>query len=295
MGGKGKLTDVVIMKLQKYYSAAIRRHVGGSVEGMRRDILASFLHCSSSDSNAQQLCPQSKDSYCFYQRAIANDQPIPSHKTMKVSFVLPSELRQRVLGEYKRLTSDKLLSACLLGKTQNDSGIRCSKDEAGVSRAGADGVIGLGDCEPQVYVDVAEDPEDSIRGKHAMSDTEEHSASDRRKYIKIEDDTDVKIDISKEHIYVETNEEFILPNRNEPMDTNFYIKQEPDDSGRVKQEPDDSGRVKQEPDDSGRVKQEPDDSGRVKQEPDDSGRVKQEPDDSGRLYIKQEPGDSGTV
>ncbi|XP_076056531.1 uncharacterized protein LOC143034409 isoform X3 [Oratosquilla oratoria] len=170
-----------------------------------------------------------------------------------------------------------------------------SQDEAGVSRAGADGVIGLGDCEPQVYVDVAEDPEDSIRGKHAMSDTEEHSASDRRKYIKIEDDTDVKIDISKEHIYVETNEEFILPNRNEPMDTNFYIKQEPDDSGRVKQEPDDSGRVKQEPDDSGRVKQEPDDSGRVKQEPDDSGRVKQEPDDSGRLYIKQEPGDSGTV
>ncbi|XP_076056523.1 uncharacterized protein LOC143034405 isoform X3 [Oratosquilla oratoria] len=142
---------------------------------------------------------------------------------------------------------------------------RVDQDEAGVSRAGADGVIGLGDCEPQVYVDVAEDSKDSIRGKHAMRDTEEHSASDRRKLTKIEDDTDVKIDISKERIYVETNEEFILPNRNEPMDTSFYIKQEPDDSGRVKQEPD------------------------------DSGRVKQEPDDSGRLYIKQEPGDSGTV
>ncbi|XP_076056525.1 uncharacterized protein LOC143034407 isoform X2 [Oratosquilla oratoria] len=129
------------------------------------------------------------------------------------------------------------------------------KDEAGVSRAGADGVIGLGDCEPQVYVDVAEDPEDSIRGKHAMSDTEEHSASDRKKLIKIEDDTDVKIDISQEHIHVETNEEGILHNRNEPMDTNFYIKQEPDDSGRVKQAPDDTGRVyiKQEPGDNGRV------------------------------------------
>ncbi|XP_076056524.1 protein GVQW3-like isoform X1 [Oratosquilla oratoria] len=128
-------------------------------------------------------------------------------------------------------------------------------DEAGVSRAGADGVIGLGDCEPQVYVDVAEDPEDSIRGKHAMSDTEEHSASDRKKLIKIEDDTDVKIDISQEHIHVETNEEGILHNRNEPMDTNFYIKQEPDDSGRVKQAPDDTGRVyiKQEPGDNGRV------------------------------------------
>ncbi|XP_076056533.1 uncharacterized protein LOC143034409 isoform X5 [Oratosquilla oratoria] len=116
-------------------------------------------------------------------------------------------------------------------------------DEAGLSRTGADGVIGLGDCEPQVYVDVAEDPEDSIRGKPTMSDTEEQSASDRRKYIKIEDDTDVKIDISQERVYVETNEEFILPNRNEPMDTSFYIKHEPGDNGRVKQELHDRGRV----------------------------------------------------
>lgn len=84
--------------------------------------VASFLHCSSSDSNPQHhLCPKSKDSYCFYQKAIANDQPIPSHNTMKISFVLPSELRQKVFEEYKRLTSDKILSACLLGKTQNQN------------------------------------------------------------------------------------------------------------------------------------------------------------------------------
>ncbi|KAK4307317.1 hypothetical protein Pmani_007313 [Petrolisthes manimaculis] len=38
---------------------------------------------------------------------------------MKVRFKLPSNLRQKVWAEYKRLTSDKLLSACLLGKTQN--------------------------------------------------------------------------------------------------------------------------------------------------------------------------------
>lgn len=40
---------------------------------------------------------------------------------MKLSFVLLSELRQKVFGEYKRLTSDKILSACLLGKTQNQN------------------------------------------------------------------------------------------------------------------------------------------------------------------------------
>lgn len=90
------------------------------MEELRKDIYASFLHCSSTDNIPQHhLCPKTTDSYCFYQRAIANEQPIPSHQTMKVQFVLPSELRQKVWGEYKRLTTDKLLSACLLGKTQN--------------------------------------------------------------------------------------------------------------------------------------------------------------------------------
>lgn len=90
------------------------------MEELRNDIYASFLHCSSSDANPQHhLCPKSVDSYCFYQRAIARKENIPSHKTMKVQFVLPSNLRQKVCGEYRRLTQDKLLSACLLGKTQN--------------------------------------------------------------------------------------------------------------------------------------------------------------------------------
>ncbi|KAK3892697.1 hypothetical protein Pcinc_003489 [Petrolisthes cinctipes] len=87
---------------------------------LRKDIYASFLHCSSTDDNPQHhLCPKTPDSYCFYQRAKANNKPVPSHKTMKVSFQLSSALRQKVWGEYKRLTSDKILSACLLGKTQN--------------------------------------------------------------------------------------------------------------------------------------------------------------------------------
>ncbi|KAK3887257.1 hypothetical protein Pcinc_008653 [Petrolisthes cinctipes] len=62
-----------------------------------------------------------RDSWCFYQRAIANNEQPQSHTNMKVKFVLPSELRQKVWGEYRRLTSDKLLSACLLGKTQNQN------------------------------------------------------------------------------------------------------------------------------------------------------------------------------
>ena len=94
MGGKRKLTDTVIAKLQKYYSTTIRRHVGGTVTGLRNDIYSSFLHCSSTDDNPQHhLCPKRADSWCFYQKALANNTAVPSHKTMKVHFDLPSDLR----------------------------------------------------------------------------------------------------------------------------------------------------------------------------------------------------------
>lgn len=87
---------------------------------MRNDILASFLHCSSSDAKPQhELCPKTKDSWCFYQRAMAKGEAVPSHTTMKVNFQLLTEFRRKALAEYKRLTSDKLLSACLPGKMQN--------------------------------------------------------------------------------------------------------------------------------------------------------------------------------
>lgn len=94
MGGKGKLTDVVIGKLQKYYTAGIRPLVGGTMEELRKDILSPFLHYSSSDTNIQHhLCPETTDSWCFYLRAITNNKLVPSHKKMKVCFVLPSVLR----------------------------------------------------------------------------------------------------------------------------------------------------------------------------------------------------------
>lgn len=65
------------------------------------------------------FCPKSGDSWCFYEKAVARNLPVPSHDTMKVRFQLPDSLRSRVFAEYKRLTSDALLNACLLGKTQN--------------------------------------------------------------------------------------------------------------------------------------------------------------------------------
>lgn len=120
MGGRGKLTDFVINKLTKYYGTAVRRQINGTVSEMRKEIMASLFHCSSSDAFPRHFfCPKSEDSWCFYERAVAKNEPVVSHKEIKVTFEHPDNLRSKVDGEYKRLTSDKLLTACLLGKTQN--------------------------------------------------------------------------------------------------------------------------------------------------------------------------------
>ena len=97
LGGRGKLTDYVITKVTQYYGNSIRRNLNGTVQQMRKDIHASFLHCSSTDENSKhQLCSKTAESWCFFQRAQKNNQVPQSHKKMKVHFVLPSELRQKI-------------------------------------------------------------------------------------------------------------------------------------------------------------------------------------------------------
>ena len=48
VGGKGKLTDSQIDKLQNYYGIAIRSNVG-NLAGMKKAIHASLMHCASTE------------------------------------------------------------------------------------------------------------------------------------------------------------------------------------------------------------------------------------------------------
>lgn len=48
LGGKGKLTDSQIDKLQNYYGIAIRSNVG-NLAGMKKAIHASLMHCASTE------------------------------------------------------------------------------------------------------------------------------------------------------------------------------------------------------------------------------------------------------
>ncbi|XP_076036784.1 uncharacterized protein LOC143022442 [Oratosquilla oratoria] len=88
--------------------------------------------------------------------------------------------------------------------------------------------------EPEVYIDVAEHPEDSRNRKHSMVDDEESkSVSDGRKYIKNEDNIGVKIEISQEYLFDEClGDQDTMKYWNEVEDVNIVnIKQEPDDGG----------------------------------------------------------------
>ncbi|GFV64171.1 uncharacterized protein TNCV_3206791 [Trichonephila clavipes] len=62
LGGRGKLADAFIDKLQNYYGIAIRDNVN-NLQGMQRAVIAAFFHCCS---NAKQQmhgqCPVGPDS-----------------------------------------------------------------------------------------------------------------------------------------------------------------------------------------------------------------------------------------
>jgi hypothetical protein len=48
LGGKARLTDAVIDKLQNYYGIAIRSN-SKDIDGMKKAIYTAFCHCASSE------------------------------------------------------------------------------------------------------------------------------------------------------------------------------------------------------------------------------------------------------
>lgn len=89
------------------------------MEELKKDIRATFFHCTSTDENPRHsLCPVGEKSWCFYQKALAQGKN-PSHKDMKIKFTLDPPERKQVFQIYLDLTKDDLLVKCMMGKTQN--------------------------------------------------------------------------------------------------------------------------------------------------------------------------------
>ena len=73
MGGKGKLTDSQIDKLQNYYGTTIRSSNCGDLNRMMSANYGSFFHhVSSNKRNLYNYCAEGPDSWCRYQKDKAN-------------------------------------------------------------------------------------------------------------------------------------------------------------------------------------------------------------------------------
>ncbi|GFW96419.1 uncharacterized protein TNCV_2294911 [Trichonephila clavipes] len=113
LGGRNRLTDAEIDKLQRYYGLAIRNN-SGNLSAMKQAIWAIFFHKISTDLNPQHgLCPLGDDSWCGYNRFKLKGD------TYKHKHNLPIAIMHCIKKVFRDLSSPELLSRCLHGKTQN--------------------------------------------------------------------------------------------------------------------------------------------------------------------------------
>ncbi|GFW60917.1 uncharacterized protein TNCV_4871281 [Trichonephila clavipes] len=113
LGGRNRLTDAEVDKLQRYYGLAIRNN-SGNLSAMKQAIWAIFFHKISAVLNPQHgLCPLGDDSWCGYNRSKLKGD------TYKHKHNLPIAIMHCIKKVFRDLSSPELLSRCLHGKTQN--------------------------------------------------------------------------------------------------------------------------------------------------------------------------------
>ncbi|GFW90265.1 uncharacterized protein TNCV_2121321 [Trichonephila clavipes] len=116
LGGRGKLTDAFIDKLQNYYGIAICDKVN-NLQGMQRAVIAAFFHCCSN--TKQQMhgqCPVGPVIWCKCQQAVSKNKIY-----IDKSKGLPPNLINIIKPKYMKLCDQNLLAKCLPGKTQNSN------------------------------------------------------------------------------------------------------------------------------------------------------------------------------
>ncbi|GBN44072.1 hypothetical protein AVEN_22481-1 [Araneus ventricosus] len=119
IGGRidGSLKESPILKLTNFYRKAVKDNVP-DVQKMKTAIFASLFHTSSTEKAPKQnKCPTGVTPWCFYQRALANNEKPKSHSSMKT--MLSEQVLEKILSGYQRLANNELLGRCVSGKTQN--------------------------------------------------------------------------------------------------------------------------------------------------------------------------------
>ena len=110
IGGRGRLTDQRIDKLQNYYGLAIRNNLN-DVSSMQKAVRAILYHSASTTKKPMhQFCPTGSTSWCGWQR---NSQTYEHHDS------IPRAIFEELKPIFERLSKTELLERCALGHTQN--------------------------------------------------------------------------------------------------------------------------------------------------------------------------------
>ena len=101
LGGKRKLTNAMIDRLQNYYGIAVRQN-SNNLDGMKTAIHATLFHVASSEhKNYHTHCPDGSGSWCKFKQDKANDT-----SNYKPGVGLPMEVISKVKPIYNDLSSD---------------------------------------------------------------------------------------------------------------------------------------------------------------------------------------------
>ncbi|GFV43682.1 uncharacterized protein TNCV_880081 [Trichonephila clavipes] len=107
IGGKGRLTDVVINRLTTFYGNAIRGNPK-NVHEMRRAVWA-----HTDEQPKHSFCPKGNNSGCKYNVCVQNNKV----QGFKHKSNLPEAVSKAIKPIFKDLSHLKLLRRCLGGKT----------------------------------------------------------------------------------------------------------------------------------------------------------------------------------
>ena len=117
LGGRGRLTNATVDRLQNYFGVALRQNCH-DLKVMQSACRASLFHVafSKDDNYHYPYCPSGTDSWCKHNKNLADKT-----KKYKPGPGLPIDIIMQLRPIFFELTSDEMLSKCLHGKTQNQN------------------------------------------------------------------------------------------------------------------------------------------------------------------------------
>ena len=104
IGGKGRLTDKRIDKLQVYYGKAIRQNTH-DIDCMQNAVIAIWHHSKSMDKSPDHFCPPGEESWCGFQRDISNGTADYNHESP-----IPEAVADAIYPTFEALSDESLLS-----------------------------------------------------------------------------------------------------------------------------------------------------------------------------------------